>query len=81
VYGLEGRTEEELVRVRTTRWQIEEGGAHAKGEVGLDQDEVRTWEAWSRHTTRCLLAHASLVVLRHAAQQEERGQTGAPILN
>ena len=78
VYGPEGRTEAELVRVCTTRWQIEEGFAQAKGEVGLDQYEVRKWEAWYRHATLCLLAHAYLVVLRQAAQQEERGQKGAP---
>jgi hypothetical protein len=52
--------------------------AQAKGEVGLDQYEVRKWEAWHRHATRCLLAHASLVVLRQAAQREERGKKGAP---
>ncbi|MBW3632889.1 MAG: IS701 family transposase [Chloroflexi bacterium] len=68
----------ELVRVCTTRWQIEEGFAQAKGEVGLDQYEVRTWEAWHRHATLCLLAHAFLVVMRQAAQQEERREKGAP---
>jgi SRSO17 transposase len=72
-------TEDELIRVRTTRWQIEEGFAQAKGEVGLDQYEVRQWEAWHRHATLCLLAHAYLVVLRRTARQEERGQKGAPI--
>jgi len=78
-FGPEETAVTELVRVCTARWQIEEGFAQAKGEVGLDQDEVRTWEAWHRHVTLCLLAHASLVVLRQAAQQEERGQKGAPI--
>jgi SRSO17 transposase len=78
VFGPEGTTEAELIRVCTTRWQIEEGFAQAKGEVGLDQYEVRTWEAWHRHVTLCLLAHAYLVVMRQAAQQEERGQKGAP---
>jgi hypothetical protein len=34
-----------LVRVCTTRWQIEEGFAQANGEVGLDQDEGRNGEA------------------------------------
>jgi len=63
--------------VCTARWQIEEGFAQAKGEVGLAQYEVRTWEAWHRHATLCLLAHASLVVIRQAAQREERGQKGA----
>jgi hypothetical protein len=77
-FGPAGTTEAELIRVCTTRWQIEEGFAQAKGEVGLDQYEVRTWEAWHRHVTLCLLAHAYLVVIRQAAQQEERGQKGAP---
>jgi len=80
VYGPAETGEDELIQICTTRWQIEEGFAQAKGEVGLDQYEVRKWEAWHRHTTLCLLAHASLVVLRHVAQQEERGQKGAPTL-
>ena len=42
-----------------------------KGEVGLDQDEVRTWTAWHRFTTLALLAHAYLVVTRLAADQDE----------
>jgi SRSO17 transposase len=78
VFGPEGTAVAELVRVCTARWQIEEGFAQAKGEVGLDQYEVRQWEAWHRHATLCLLAHAYLVVLRQAAQQEERGEKGAP---
>jgi SRSO17 transposase len=77
-YGPEETTVAELLRVCTTRWQIEEGFAQAKGEVGLDQYEVRKWEAWHRHATLCLLAHAYLVVLRHAAQREERGKRGVP---
>jgi SRSO17 transposase len=77
-YGPEGTAVAELIRVCTTRWQIEEGFAQAKGEVGLDQYEVRQWEAWHRHATLCLLAHAYLVVLRQAAQQAERGEKGAP---
>jgi len=59
-----------LVRVAGTRWAVEEAFAQAKGEVGLDQYEVRQWEAWYRHVTLCLLAHAFLVVVRaqaHAA--------------
>jgi SRSO17 transposase len=77
-FGPEQTPEAELVRVCTTRWQIEEGFAQAKGEVGLDQYEVRKWEAWHRHATLCLLAHAYLVVIRQAAQQEDRGEKGAP---
>jgi SRSO17 transposase len=81
VYGPAETGEDDLLRVCTTRWQIEEGFAQAKGEVGLDQYEVRKWEAWHRHATLCLLAHAYLVVMRRAARQEEHRQKGAPILS
>ena len=79
-YGPEETAEAELIRVCTMRWQIEEGFAQAKGEVGLDQYEVRKWEAWHRHATLCLLAHAYLVVTRQAARREEAraGEKGAP---
>jgi SRSO17 transposase len=58
----------ELVRVAGSRWKIEEGLEEAKGEVGLDQYEVRGWRAWYRHITLALLAHAILVVLRAQAR-------------
>jgi len=77
-YGPAATTTEELVRVCTTRWQIEECLAEAKGEVGLDQYEVRKWNAWHRHATLCLLAHAYLVVTRRAARREEATGKGAP---
>ncbi len=78
-YGPAGTTKAELVRVCTTRWAIEECFAQTKGEVGMDQYEVRTWTAWHRFVTLCLLAHASLVVVRHAARREEAEKKGAPI--
>ena len=43
------------------------GFEQAKGEVGLDQYEVRRWDAWHRHVTLALLAHAYLEVTRLAA--------------
>jgi hypothetical protein len=64
----------EAVRAAGSRWVIEEGFERAKGEVGLDQDEVRRWEAWHRHVTFALLAHAYLAVTRLAATRE--GGTG-----
>ena len=42
-----------------------------QGRVGLDHYEVRTWDAWHRHVTLCLLAHAFLVVIRLAGRDEE----------
>jgi SRSO17 transposase len=64
----------EVVRVAGRRWRIEAGLEQAKGEVGLDHYEVRTWTGWYRHITLALLAHAVLVVLRAQAQVErEKG--------
>jgi len=78
-YGAEGTSEAELLRVCGVRWQIEECFAQAKGEVGLDQYEVRTWDAWHRFVTLCLLAHAGLVAMRLAATRREAEEKGAAI--
>jgi SRSO17 transposase len=48
----------ELVRVAGTRWTIAACFEAAKGEVGLDRYEVRSWTGWHRHVTLALLAHA-----------------------
>ena len=47
----------------------------AKGEVGLDEYEVRRWDGWYRHITLAMLAHAYLTVIRHQAL--EQGKKGA----
>lgn len=68
-----------LVRVAGTRWTIEVELESAKGEVGLDEYEVRSFHGWYRHMTLCLLAHALLVVLRHQSlQPTEKGGTRFP---
>jgi SRSO17 transposase len=54
----------DLVRVAGTRWTIEACFEAAKGEVGLDQYEVRSWTGWHRHITLAMLAHAYLAVIR-----------------
>jgi SRSO17 transposase len=73
-YGPEGTTVEELVKACQDRWAVEECFAEAKGEVGLDHYEVRKWDAWHRHITLCLLAHAFLAITRRAAVEEERSR-------
>jgi SRSO17 transposase len=70
-YGPVATTALGLVRVAHARWAIEEGFAQAKGEVGLDHYEVRTWQAWHRFITLALLAHAALVVLQAQAVTAE----------
>ncbi len=53
-----------LVQVAGRRWTIEEAFEQAKGEVGLDQYEVRSWTGWYRHMTLALFAQALLTVVR-----------------
>jgi SRSO17 transposase len=57
----------DLVRVAGTRWTIEACFEAAKGEVGLDQYEVRSWNGWHRHVTLAMLAHAYLAAVRKVA--------------
>lgn len=50
-YGSQETALWELAQVAGRRWVIEESFERAKGETGLDQYEVRRWEAWHRHIT------------------------------
>src|SRR5205085_1248899 len=69
-----------LVRVAGTRWTIERCLQEAKGEVGLDQYEVRSWQGWHRHITLAMLAHAYLAVTRIQTlpQDEDPPVKGGP---
>lgn len=60
---------QEMVRVAGSRWAIEECFEAAKGEVGLDQYEVRSWHGWYRHITLAMTAHACLTVFYAIADQ------------
>src|SRR5262249_29125317 len=42
-----------LVQVAGTRWTVEQCLQEAKGEVGLDEYEVRSCHGWYRHITLC----------------------------
>ena len=75
-YGPKETPISELIRIAGRRWQVEDGFEAAKGEVGLDEYEVRKWDGWQRHITLCLLAHAFLVVVRSVAEHEERAAKG-----
>jgi SRSO17 transposase len=57
-----GTPDEELIRVAGSRWAIEECFATAKNETGLDQHQARRYDAWYRHVTLAMLAHAYLAV-------------------
>lgn len=54
------------------RCPIESCFQSAKGEVGLDQYEVRSWSSWYRHITLSLLAHALLTVLKASAVEVKK---------
>lgn len=69
-------TLQELVQVAGRRWTIEESFEITKGEVGLDEYEVRHWTAWYRHITLAMLAQAYLSVTRFYAARREREKKG-----
>ncbi|MCA1717382.1 MAG: IS701 family transposase [Actinobacteria bacterium] len=70
-YGPAQTNAHELIRTAGRRWVIEDCFEAAKGEVGLDEYEVRKWDGWHRYITLCLLAHAYLAVVRSVAEDEE----------
>jgi SRSO17 transposase len=63
-FGPAGTRLEALARVAGRRWAIEEAFAQGKGEVGLDQYEVRSWVGWHRHMTLAMVALALLALTR-----------------
>lgn len=75
VFGPASSTLEQVVQVAGTRWQVEQAFELAKGEVGLDEYEVRTWVGWYRHITLAMFALAYLTVVRLQAQQRQQEQT------
>jgi SRSO17 transposase len=74
VFGPAQTTLAELVRVAGARWNIESCFKTAKGEFGLDQYEVRRWDAWHRFITLVLLAQAFV-----SAMQAHEAQKGAQL--
>jgi SRSO17 transposase len=62
VFGPPGTTLSEMVKAIGARWHIEEDFENSK-DLGLDQDEVRSFVGWVRHITLVMLAHAFLTVM------------------
>jgi SRSO17 transposase len=54
----------DLARLSGWRWPIETVLEEAKGEVGLDHYETRTWPGWHHHVAQTALAHLFLVRLQ-----------------
>lgn len=76
-HGPERTPLRELVRVAGARWAIEETFQSAKGQVGLDQYQVRRYDSWYRHITLVMLAHAFLTVTTAEATAEAGAKRGA----
>jgi SRSO17 transposase len=52
-----------LVEVAGTRWTVEMCFKESKGEVGLDQYEVRNYDSWYKHISFAMAALALITVL------------------
>jgi SRSO17 transposase len=76
VFAPEDTPLEDLARVAGSRWQVEVAFEAAKGEVGLDHYEVRSWDGWYRHVTLALFAHAFLSAIRATGQDIEAPKKG-----
>lgn len=53
---------QEMAHAANARYWIEDAFERAKGKVGLDHYEVRSWSGWHHHITLCLLALYFLVL-------------------
>ena len=60
----ETTTEAELARLVGMRWPVELTFEQGKGEVGMDDYEVRSWQGWHHHMVMVMLAHHFLVWVR-----------------
>jgi hypothetical protein len=68
----------ELVRVAGARWPIEECFQTAKGQVGLDNYQVRLYHAWYRHITLAMIAQTFLAILAHRHREKKGDSHPAP---
>jgi SRSO17 transposase len=70
------RPRDELARLSGARWPVEVAFEEAKGELGMDHYEVRTWRGWHHHMTQTFLAHH--FVLRMRLRGEKPGADSGP---
>jgi SRSO17 transposase len=80
VFAPESVTLERVVRAAGSRWQVEEALELAKGQVGLDDYEVRHWQGWYRHITLALFALTFLTAVKVAGQKRgPKSRSGKPL--
>lgn len=61
-----------LVHVAGSRWPVEERFEAAKREAGLDNYQVRKYDAWYRHITLAMLALVFLAAMADIPQKGSR---------
>lgn len=61
-WGLDQTTLGDLVELAHARWVIERFYQDAKGELGLDHYEGRSWNGFHRHVALVMLAHSYLTL-------------------
>jgi SRSO17 transposase len=76
-YAPAAATLADLVRVIGMRWMVEECFQAAKGQVGLDHYQVRSYGGWRRHVTLAIAAHAWLTVTA-VLVAAQKGKPGWP---
>jgi SRSO17 transposase len=70
IFAPTGTSLEEMVEAVGARWTVEQCFEEAKGEVGLDEYEARSWQGWYRHVTLSMLALAFLTALRANGEED-----------
>jgi SRSO17 transposase len=63
---------QELTRLTGMRWPVETSLEEAKGEVGMDHYETRTWPGWHHQMLLSFLAHLFLMRMRLLFQKKAR---------
>jgi SRSO17 transposase len=71
----------EFARVFKAEHRIEESLKRAKGEGGLADYQVRTWEGWHHHQTLSLIATWFLTQETRRGKNPDAGADGCPIAN
>ena len=61
-----------LARLSGMRWPIETCCEDSKQYLGMGDYEVRSWQGWHHHMTRCILAHFFLVRQQQRLKKSER---------
>ena len=75
VFAPIGTSLEEMVGAFGSRWTVEQCFEEGKGELGLDEYEVRSWHGWHRHVSLVMLAFAMMAAIRHHANKAPSKQT------